>query len=153
MASNNLNPRKLIPAMMRYSSEPHAKYWSYHIFLFNHSYLLWILNDFLQQLCATCRNETHEVIKYLEFCVHRLHNEDPGIHNLLLSLYAKQVELVGLEFRSFTPLSLQWLVHEGACQEIKNLLGPSSNNLSFQFEWFLKDLTYNDFKLCLICSI
>ncbi|OMO96413.1 hypothetical protein CCACVL1_04963 [Corchorus capsularis] len=60
MASNSLNPRKLIPAMMRYSSEPHAK------------------------------NETHEVIKYLEFCVHRLHNEDPGIHNLLLSLYAKQ---------------------------------------------------------------
>ncbi|CAN1220519.1 Vacuolar sorting protein 18, partial [Linum perenne] len=39
---------------------------------------------------VTCRNETHEVIKYLEFCVHRLHNEDPGIHNLLLSLYAKQ---------------------------------------------------------------
>ncbi|KAI8004501.1 Vacuolar sorting protein 18 [Camellia lanceoleosa] len=48
---------KLIPAMMRYSSEPHAK------------------------------NETHEVIKYLEFCVHRLQNEDPGVHNLLLSLY------------------------------------------------------------------
>lgn len=60
MTTNNLNPRKLIPAMMRYSSEPHAK------------------------------NETHEVIKYLEFCVHRLHNEDPGVHNLLLSLYAKQ---------------------------------------------------------------
>ncbi|CAI0550110.1 unnamed protein product [Linum tenue] len=60
MGTKNLNPRKLIPAMMRYSSEPHAK------------------------------NETHEVIKYLEFCVHRLHNEDPGIHNLLLSLYAKQ---------------------------------------------------------------
>lgn len=39
----------------------------------------------------TCRNETHEVIKYLEYCVHRLHNEDPGVHNLLLSLYAKQV--------------------------------------------------------------
>ncbi|XWS54223.1 hypothetical protein CRYUN_Cryun10bG0071100 [Craigia yunnanensis] len=85
MASNNLNPRKLIPAMMRYSSEPHVK------------------------------NETHEVIKYLEFSVHRLHNEDPGIHHLFLSLYAKQVELVGLEFRSFTPLSLQWLVHKGAC--------------------------------------
>ncbi|MQL89401.1 hypothetical protein Taro_021975 [Colocasia esculenta] len=60
MTTNNLNPRKLIPAMMRYSNEPHAK------------------------------NETHEVIKYLEFCVHRLHNEDPGVHNLLLSLYAKQ---------------------------------------------------------------
>lgn len=26
MATKNLNPRKLIPAMMRYSSEPHAKY-------------------------------------------------------------------------------------------------------------------------------
>lgn len=60
MATKNLNPRKLIPAMMRYSSEPHAK------------------------------NETHEVIKYLEYCVHKLHNEDPGVHNLLLSLYAKQ---------------------------------------------------------------
>ncbi|KAG4968759.1 hypothetical protein JHK87_034410 [Glycine soja] len=60
MTTKNLNPRKLIPAMMRYSSEPHAK------------------------------NETHEVIKYLEYCVHRLHNENPGIHNLLLSLYAKQ---------------------------------------------------------------
>ncbi|GFZ12941.1 zinc ion binding protein [Actinidia rufa] len=35
-------------------------------------------------------NETHEVIKYLEFCVHHLQNEDPGVHNLLLSLYAKQ---------------------------------------------------------------
>ncbi|XP_022952155.1 vacuolar protein sorting-associated protein 18 homolog [Cucurbita moschata] len=60
MITSNLNPRKLIPAMMRYSGEPHAK------------------------------NETHEVIKYLEYCVHRLHNEDPGVHNLLLSLYAKQ---------------------------------------------------------------
>ncbi|XP_078436870.1 zinc ion binding protein isoform X2 [Wolffia australiana] len=60
MTTANLNPRRLIPAMMRYSNEPHAK------------------------------NETHEVIKYLEFCVHRLHEEDPGIHNLLLSLYAKQ---------------------------------------------------------------
>nr|XP_016493756.1 PREDICTED: vacuolar protein sorting-associated protein 18 homolog [Nicotiana tabacum] len=39
---------------------------------------------------ATCRNETHEVIKYLEYCVHRLQNEDPGVHNLLLSLYAKK---------------------------------------------------------------
>ncbi|XP_051136765.1 vacuolar sorting protein 18 [Andrographis paniculata] len=60
MTTKDLNPRKFIPAMMRYSSEPHAK------------------------------NETHEVIKYLEYCVHRLQNEDPGIHNLLLSLYAKQ---------------------------------------------------------------
>ncbi|KAJ1410729.1 Pep3/Vps18/deep orange [Sesbania bispinosa] len=66
MTTKNLNPRKLIPAMMRYSSEPHAK------------------------------NETHEVIKYLEYCVHRLHNEDPGVHNLLLSLYAKQVEWFAL---------------------------------------------------------
>ncbi|KAM7495155.1 hypothetical protein LguiB_029764 [Lonicera macranthoides] len=60
MITKNLNPRKLIPAMMRYSNEPRAK------------------------------NEAHEVIKYLEFCVHRLQNEDPGVHNLLLSLYAKQ---------------------------------------------------------------
>ncbi|TVU43036.1 hypothetical protein EJB05_09469 [Eragrostis curvula] len=63
MARNKLNPGKLIPAMMRYVSEPHAK------------------------------NETHEVIKYLEFCVKDLDNEDPGVHNLLLSLYAKKVDL------------------------------------------------------------
>jgi hypothetical protein len=49
-------------------------------------------------LWITCRNETHEVIKYLEYCVHRLHNEDPGVHNLLLSLYAKKVDLLTLEF-------------------------------------------------------
>ncbi|KAK8969414.1 hypothetical protein KSP40_PGU010128 [Platanthera guangdongensis] len=60
MTTDKLNPRKLIPAMMRYASEPHAK------------------------------NETHEVIKYLEYSIHHLHNEDPGVHNLLLSLYAKQ---------------------------------------------------------------
>ncbi|XP_072969864.1 vacuolar sorting protein 18 [Typha angustifolia] len=60
IARNKLNPRKLIPAMMRYASEPRAK------------------------------NETHEVVKYLEFSVKELHNEDPGVHNLLLSLYAKQ---------------------------------------------------------------
>ncbi|KAL6843083.1 hypothetical protein ACP4OV_026796 [Aristida adscensionis] len=60
MVRNKLNPGKLIPAMMRYVSEPHAK------------------------------NETHEVIKYLEFCVKELDNEDPGVHNLLLSLYAKK---------------------------------------------------------------
>lgn len=49
-------------------------------------------------LYITIRNETHEVIKYLEYCVHRLHNEDPGVHNLLLSLYAKQVDFLTLEF-------------------------------------------------------
>ncbi|KAF3340737.1 vacuolar protein sorting-associated protein 18 [Carex littledalei] len=63
MARSMLNPRKLIPAMMRYTNEPHAK------------------------------NETHEVIKYLEFCIKDLHNEDPGVHNLLLSLYAMKVDL------------------------------------------------------------
>lgn len=46
----------------------------------------------------TYRNETHEVIKYLEYCVHRLHNEDPGVHNLLLSLYAKQVGTLAFDF-------------------------------------------------------
>eukprot|EP01018_Ginkgo_biloba_P010354 Gb_14455 [translate_table: standard] len=60
MVANNLNPRRLIPALMRYSSEPHTK------------------------------DEAHEAIKYLEFCVHRLQNEDSAVHNLLLSLYAKQ---------------------------------------------------------------
>ena len=54
-----------------------------------------ILSSFMSTV-FTCRNETHEVIKYLEYCVHRLHNENPGIHNLLLSLYAKQVVWLAL---------------------------------------------------------
>ncbi|KAF3633337.1 hypothetical protein FXO38_24718 [Capsicum annuum] len=73
MTTKSLNPRKLIPAMMRYSSEPHAKSSGLSI-----------------KLPELLRNETHEVIKYLEYCVHRLQNEDPGIHNLLLSLYTKK---------------------------------------------------------------
>lgn len=48
--------------------------------------LLLALNCFI-----VCRNETHQVVRYLEHCVHSLDNEDPGIHNLLLSLYSKQV--------------------------------------------------------------
>lgn len=51
------------------------------------------------------RNETHEVIKYLEYCVHRLQNEDPGIHNLLLSLYAKQVGFLNRVFIIFAQVS------------------------------------------------
>lgn len=35
MTTKNLNPRKLIPAMMRYSSEPHAKYYLFIIFAFS----------------------------------------------------------------------------------------------------------------------
>lgn len=60
MTMDNLNPRRLIPALMRYSSKPHSK------------------------------NEPHEAIKYLEFCIQRQQNKDSAVHNLLLSLYAKQ---------------------------------------------------------------
>ncbi|MCO5603326.1 hypothetical protein L7F22_057476 [Adiantum nelumboides] len=60
MTKDNLNPRRLIPALMRYSSKPHSK------------------------------DEPHEVMKYLEFCVQRQQNKDSAVHNLLLSLYTKQ---------------------------------------------------------------
>eukprot|EP00250_Pteridium_aquilinum_P006787 c16631_g1_i1 orf=516-3560(-) len=60
MTMDTLNPRQLIPALMRYSSKPHSK------------------------------DEPHEAIKYLEFCVQRQQNKDSAVHNLLLSLYAKQ---------------------------------------------------------------
>uniref|UniRef100_M8D7E9 Vacuolar sorting-associated protein 18-like protein n=1 Tax=Aegilops tauschii TaxID=37682 RepID=M8D7E9_AEGTA len=68
MARNKLNPGKLIPAMMRYM-----------IYECKH-------------VSNSRRNETHEVIKYLEFCVKDLNNEDPGVHNLLLSLYSKKAD-------------------------------------------------------------
>lgn len=50
-----------------------------------------LLLTLLMLLTNHYRNETHEVIKYLEFCIKDLHNEDPGVHNLLLSLYAMKV--------------------------------------------------------------
>eukprot|EP01087_Luapelamoeba_hula_P008479 TRINITY_DN2114_c0_g1_i4.p1 TRINITY_DN2114_c0_g1~~TRINITY_DN2114_c0_g1_i4.p1 ORF type:complete len:616 (+),score=130.46 TRINITY_DN2114_c0_g1_i4:1191-3038(+) len=51
-----LNPRKLIPALMRYKPSP---------------------------------AEPHQGIRYLEYCVAGQGNEDPAIHNYLLSLYAE----------------------------------------------------------------
>ncbi|KAJ7548955.1 hypothetical protein O6H91_07G034600 [Diphasiastrum complanatum] len=60
MTCSDLNTRRLIPALMRYSNEPRAK------------------------------DEPHEAIKYLEFCIQRQQNEDGAVHNLLLSLYVKQ---------------------------------------------------------------
>jgi hypothetical protein len=49
--------------------------------------------DKLTQLFP-CSNGENFAIQYLEFCVRRLQNEDPAIHNLLLSLYAKQVRFL-----------------------------------------------------------
>lgn len=58
----NLNPRQLIPALMRYSSERRP------------------------------RDEPNAAIRYLEYCIVRQQNQDSAVHNLLLSLYAKQPE-------------------------------------------------------------
>ncbi|KAG0626001.1 hypothetical protein M758_2G095100 [Ceratodon purpureus] len=58
----NLNPRQLMPALMRYSSERRP------------------------------RDEPNEAIRYLEYCIVRQLNQDSAVHNLLLSLYAKQPE-------------------------------------------------------------
>ncbi|CAM6102948.1 unnamed protein product [Calypogeia fissa] len=56
----NLKPRRLVPALMRYANGHPPK------------------------------DEANAAIRYLEFCVQRQQNEDSAIHNLLLSLYAKQ---------------------------------------------------------------
>jgi len=44
MATNKLNPRKLIPAMMRYASEPHAKYLSL-TFVFSVLFVFYLLQS------------------------------------------------------------------------------------------------------------
>lgn len=56
-----LDPGRLIPALMRY------------IVVFDPK-----------------ASQENYVIRYLEWCIGERHNEDPAIHNLLLSLYAKQ---------------------------------------------------------------
>ena len=76
----------------------------FYFFIFNYKLCI----NGLLLLYITCRNETHEVIKYLEYCVHRLHNEDPGVHNLLLSLYAKQVDFLTLEFAFHSQFFFFW---------------------------------------------
>ncbi|CAK9261476.1 unnamed protein product [Sphagnum jensenii] len=58
----SLEPRRLIPALMRYSIEPHPK------------------------------DEPNAAIRYLEYCIRQQQNEDSAVHNLLLSLYARQAE-------------------------------------------------------------
>eukprot|EP01027_Heterolobosea_sp_BB2_P018279 GEZU01025771.1.p1 GENE.GEZU01025771.1~~GEZU01025771.1.p1 ORF type:complete len:926 (+),score=222.24 GEZU01025771.1:26-2779(+) len=55
-----LDPNKLIPALMRYDpSKNHSK-----------------------------RANEDQVVRYLQYCVDKMHNRDPAIHNLLLSRYA-----------------------------------------------------------------
>jgi len=75
-------------------------YSEFHFHSFKCLIQKWRVHEFFFIISTVlkCRNETHEVIKYLEFCVHKLHNEDPGVHNLLLSLYAKQVEWFSFTF-------------------------------------------------------
>eukprot|EP01113_Clastostelium_recurvatum_P023090 TRINITY_DN2761_c0_g1_i3.p1 TRINITY_DN2761_c0_g1~~TRINITY_DN2761_c0_g1_i3.p1 ORF type:complete len:987 (-),score=308.24 TRINITY_DN2761_c0_g1_i3:8-2968(-) len=63
MKASFLDPRKLIPALMRYDPVGHPS-----------------------------SDGTHQGIRYLQHCVRNLNNTDPAIHNYLLSLYAKQPE-------------------------------------------------------------
>jgi len=75
--SCSLDPRKLIPSLMRYeypiNNPPEDK-------------------------------STHQAIRYLQFCVKKLDNKDPAIHNYLLSLYASQNdEKALLEFLAKQP--------------------------------------------------
>lgn len=60
-SSCKLDPRKLIPALMRYDPSRNPP------------------ND-----------KTNQAIRYLQHCVRKLDNKDPAIHNYLLSLYASQ---------------------------------------------------------------
>ncbi|EGG14862.1 7-fold repeat in clathrin and VPS proteins repeat-containing protein [Cavenderia fasciculata] len=61
MQATFLNPRKLIPSLMRYDhcKLPHGE-------------------------------NQNQAIRYLEYCVKNLRNQDKAVHNYLLSLYVKQ---------------------------------------------------------------
>eukprot|EP01112_Ceratiomyxa_fruticulosa_P020451 TRINITY_DN6960_c0_g1_i1.p1 TRINITY_DN6960_c0_g1~~TRINITY_DN6960_c0_g1_i1.p1 ORF type:complete len:978 (+),score=224.54 TRINITY_DN6960_c0_g1_i1:223-3156(+) len=65
--ANFLNPRKLIPALMRYDPANNPK-----------------------------GESTNQAIRYLQHCVGVLKNTDPAIHNYLISLYAKQSDTTPL---------------------------------------------------------
>ena len=59
----NLNPKHLIPALLKYSPEKNP---------------------------AGVRD--HQGIRYLEYCIKKLGNRDESVHNLLLSFYVTQAE-------------------------------------------------------------
>ena len=48
----------------------------------------------LHSICVSfvCVLQTEQAIRYLEFCIERLDNRDPAIHNYLLSLYIEQAD-------------------------------------------------------------
>ncbi|KAJ5074432.1 vacuolar protein sorting-associated protein [Anaeramoeba ignava] len=62
MSLNDLDPKRLLPALMRYE---HPK---------------------------ENPEKTNQAIRYLEFCVARQRNQDPVIHNYLLSLYVNEAK-------------------------------------------------------------
>eukprot|EP00850_Spirogloea_muscicola_P002070 SM000008S22159 [mRNA] locus=s8:142254:150448:+ [translate_table: standard] len=45
---------------------------------------------------STLKGGDVEIVRYLEYCVRKLRSEDPAIHNLLLSLYAKREDEAAL---------------------------------------------------------
>jgi hypothetical protein len=61
MHQTNLNPKLLIPALLKYDIRHNP------VGVFD-----------------------HQAIRFLEFCVQKLNNTDPAVHNFLLSLYVYQ---------------------------------------------------------------
>lgn len=67
---NLLEPKCLIPALMRYNHE-----------------------EFVRQYMRNRKDKKvpeHQALRYLQYCVNHLKESDPAIHNYLLSLYAQQ---------------------------------------------------------------
>lgn len=64
-----LEPRQLIPALMRYTAAP--------------------LPSSTASSSSLSSSEANQAIRYLQWCVQQLRSKDPAIHNLLLSLYAE----------------------------------------------------------------
>ncbi|GFR83888.1 vacuolar protein sorting-associated protein 18 homolog [Elysia marginata] len=83
------------------------------------------------------REQGNEAIKYLEFCVQKMENKDPAIHNYLLSLYAKlqpQNLMTYLQLQGEDPEDISYDVkyalrlcaefgHKRACVHIYSLMG------------------------------
>ncbi|GFN86697.1 vacuolar protein sorting-associated protein 18 homolog [Plakobranchus ocellatus] len=83
------------------------------------------------------REQGNEAIRYLEFCVQKMDNKDPAIHNYLLSLYAKlqpQNLMTYLQLQGEDPEEISYDVkyalrlcaefgHKKACVHIYSLMG------------------------------
>lgn len=84
----NLNPRHLIPALLRYEVARSVGREGTEGQVINYSLCVLILPGNMMSPLTRCHQ--NQAIRYLQYVTENLHNTDTAVHNYLLSLYISQ---------------------------------------------------------------